>query len=125
LACASLFFFFSACGNQHSNQIPITVTYSQGFAPPSSMIVNQTCGIAATVANDPKFAGVNWACTPTSQCGSFTPITTQSTVPTTYTAPAGVPPGNNVSITATSVADPSKSATSTILITLDTSTCLQ
>jgi len=65
----------------------------------------------ATIANGAAGEQVNWSCTPVSACGSFMPTTTASGAATTYTAPANVPPGNQVNIVATSsinnVASPS------------------
>jgi hypothetical protein len=126
LLCVAIALSLPACGNQHSSQVPITVTFSAGFLPPTSAFVSEQCGIAATIANDPKFAGVTWACTPASQCGTFNPSSTPSTVPTTYTSPSSIPAGNNVSITAISVSDTTKSAAAQVQITLNTdSGCVQ
>ena len=49
-------------------------------------------------------------------CGSFNPATTGNEVPTTYTAPAAIPPGNTVTVTATSVTDSTKSVSASIVI---------
>ena len=107
LSCALL----AACGSQNSSTIPITITFTQGFLPPTSMMEGDSCGIAATVANDPKNAGVNWsvACASEPQCGSFSAFPTSSGVPVTYTAPGNIPAGDGtVTVTATSVTDPTK-----------------
>jgi hypothetical protein len=50
-------------------------------------------------------------------CGSLAPTTTPNEEPTTYTAPSAIPAGNTVTVTATSVADPTKSASQSIVIT--------
>jgi len=79
------------------------------------MMIGDSCGIAATVTNDPQNAGVNWAvaCGSEPQCGYFSPFPTSSGVPVTYTAPTAIPSGNTVTVTATSVTDPTKSVSST------------
>lgn len=108
-----------------SATIPITsniqVTFSTGFAPPSSANINSQFEVAATVANDPNGStdgnGVNWTvtCGSTGACGSFNPTSTITT-PSTYTAPAAVPSGNTVTITATSVTDYTKTVSGTVTI---------
>lgn len=107
---AAMIVLLAACGNQNSSLPAITVTFTPSFLPPTSMIVNEQCGIAATVTNDNKNAGVNWkvTCGSEGQCGSFSAFPTSSAVPVTYTAPATIPNGNTVTITATSVTDPTK-----------------
>jgi hypothetical protein len=92
----------------------IAVTFSSGFAPPSSLNINQTAETAATVTGDPNNNGVNWTvtCGSAGACGSFSPTSTGSAVPTTYTAPAAIPTGSTVTITATSISDYTKTVTS-------------
>jgi len=101
----------AACGSQNSSTIPITVTFTQGFLPPTSMMEGDSCGIAATVTNDNKDAGVNWSvtCASAPQCGSFSLFPTSSGVPVTYTAPGNPPAGDGtVTVTAASVTDSTK-----------------
>lgn len=101
----------------------IAVTLST--PPPTSMPVSTTASIVAQVANDSPTPpnGVNWSCTASDggNCGSFSPTSTASGVATTYTAPSAIPgDGGTVTITATSAADPTKSATSNpVTITTD------
>jgi hypothetical protein len=82
------------------------------FNPP------EQCGVAATVTNDSKNQGVSWTATCDSSgagaCGTFTPLIAKSasTVPITYTAPAAAPTGGTVTLTATSITDPTKSISS-------------
>lgn len=99
--------------------LPIAVTLS---STPATLAVGGTTGVSAAITNDISTQGVNWsvalASTPNvpcaaSVCGSFNLAQTQSGVLTTYTAPAMSPPGGTVTITAMSVGDPTKSATST------------
>ncbi len=74
-------------------------------APPS-LSLSGTANVSAIVFGDSANAGVNWTAT----AGTFNPAQTQSGVPTTYTAPSAIPSGGKVTITATSVTDPTKSA---------------
>lgn len=75
-----------------------------------SLVTKQSVNLTATVSNDIGAAGVTWSAAGTgcsgSACGTFTNVTPASA---TYTAPAT--PGT-FTITATSVADNSKTATS-------------
>jgi hypothetical protein len=83
---------------------------------PAEIQVGTTANIIATVANDAQNKGVTWSCTP-APCGAFSPATTASGIPTTYTAPVSVPAGNAVTVTATSVADAAMSASATFVVT--------
>jgi len=105
-----------ACGDPKYQAPAITVTFSTSFPPPTALDTSATAGIAAVVANDPQIAGVNFTCLPASQCGTFTPSTIASNVPTSYQAPPTVPPGSTVTVTATSVTDSTKSVSATITI---------
>ncbi len=89
---------------------------------PASLAVGGTTNLIALVTNDVNTLGVNWTtsidgttCIPTI-CGSFSPPQTLSGVTTAYTAPTAVPQGGTVTLTATSVADGTKSASWTITI---------
>lgn len=91
---------------------PIAVALTK--QPPSSLTTNATFVLMAQVSNDPTGAGLYWTATcGSAACGSFS--ATQGS-PTTYTAPASVPDGGNVTITATSVADTTKSASASLSI---------
>jgi chitodextrinase len=85
-----------------SGNISVTISPKRG-----GLTLSQTMPFTATVTNDVASAGVTW----TASSGSFT---TQSTSAATYVAPnsAGV-----VTVTATSVADGTQSATATIGVT--------
>jgi len=80
--------------------------------------VGGTADFSAQVNNDGANAGVTWtvACS-VAPCGSVLPTSTQSGMPTTYTAPA-TPPTSNLSITltGTSITDITKSATVTVTV---------
>lgn len=97
--------------------IPISVTFAA--APPASLQVSASFALRALITNDVTAnPQVQWtvACG-AAACGSFSPATTGSDVATTYSAPAAIPPGNSVTVTATSVTDPTKSASAAIVMT--------
>ena len=100
----------SACGTQTSQSF-ITVSFTPGFMP-TAMKYGEQCGVAATITNDYKNQGVTWsaACSP-APCGTFNPGISDSTDPVTYESPASGG-ATSVIITATSVTDPTKKATS-------------
>jgi hypothetical protein len=102
--------------------IPISVAF---FAPtPASLQVNAAFTLSAAITNDVSAnPQVNWtvACG-AADCGSFNPVTTTNEGRTTYTAPASIPPGGSVNVTVTSVTDPTKSASSSIIINAATPT---
>jgi hypothetical protein len=95
--------------------LPISINFAP--APPSALPVSGTASLKAVLTNDYASGGVNWstACG-SAACGSFSAAQTASGVATTYTAPASVPSGGSVQVTATSVTDPTKSVTATITI---------
>lgn len=106
-----------ACGNQNSTMPAIVVTFTPGFTPPAAMATGGSAGIAATITNGPQNAVVNWSATcGSTDCGSFNPTSTASTIPTTYTAPASVPSGGTVTVIATSANDATKSVSASITI---------
>lgn len=115
---------FASSTVDHTRFTSVTLTIgglpiSVGFAPaaPSVLGVNATVQLKAALTNDATNAGVNWSvlCGSTA-CGSFSATQTISGVITTYTAPAAIPNGGTVKVTATSVADPTKAVSSTIQI---------
>jgi hypothetical protein len=118
----TLIFFLAACGSQNSTPPPIIVIFTPGFTPPATMShqsPGNTAGIAAPITNGPQNSNtVGWTVTCGSEplCGSFDPPSTPSTIPTTYTAPASIPAGNTVTVTATYGGDSTKSVSATITI---------
>jgi hypothetical protein len=116
---------YASATSDHSRSSSVTLTIvglgiSVGFAPapPSTLQTSASTQIKVVVNNDAANAGVNWsALCASSDCGSFSPAKTASGVATTYTAPASVPTGGTVRVTATSVTDPTKAVSSTITIT--------
>jgi hypothetical protein len=97
--------------------VTFLVSISLGTAPPASLQASGTANVSALVTNDPGSLGVAWSCAPSGSCGSFNPSSTTSGGVTVYTAPATVPAGGNVTITATSVTDNTKNTNQTITIT--------
>ena len=118
LTALTLIVFLAACGSRNSTPAAIVVTFTPAFTPPASMNTGSTAGIAATVTNGPQNGTVGWTVTCGSEplCGSFSPTSTASTIPTTYTAPVSVPTGGTVTVTATSGSDSMKSVSATITI---------
>jgi len=101
---------------------PISIQITQGV-PTGSMVANSGAPLVATVSNDPENEGVDWTVTCGSPgagaCGTFSlsPPHTASGASITYNAPASVPAGNTVTVTAASTTDPTKTATETVTIT--------
>jgi hypothetical protein len=88
----------------------------------ASVQTGLTKNITATVSNDPQNKGVKWAlsgagCTGAT-CGTLSAASSASGAAITYTAPASVPTPAIVTLTAQSVADVSKTAVTTITVTL-------
>jgi hypothetical protein len=77
--------------------------------------------VTATVTNDAGGRGVTWSVSALGclgpSCGTIGPVTTASGVAATYTAPGAVPTPATVTLTATSIADPTKTASAMITIT--------
>lgn len=95
--------------------LAITVSAAPGSA---TVMFGKTASFTATVANDPGNKGVAWTVTcSTAPCGSVSPTSTSSGVATTYTAPSNPPASNlTVTITATSVADNTKTNVATVTV---------
>jgi len=83
-------------------------------APPTSLAVNASATLMATatfpIANSGGNTAVTWAvtCGSPGGCGTFGPSADAAGI--TYTAPAAIPAGATVTVTATSVADTGKFA---------------
>lgn len=96
---------------------PISVTVSPATTYVSTSGATRTAHFVATVANDSNLSGVKWTATcGNASCGSIT-AQTASDVAATFLGPTTVPTGSKVSLTATSVSDPTKFATATATIT--------
>ena len=96
----------SGCGGGSSAPaISVAVRASAG-----TVDGNDSTTLTATVANDPTSAGVSWTVN-----GGGT-LSNRSTSSATYTAPAPSNSALTVTVTATSAADPSKTASATIIV---------
>ena len=97
-------------------QHPISVAFY--MLPPAFMPTGTSAPISAHITNDISAnPQVTWSVTcNSSACGSFSTTTTGDEISTTYTAPPSVPAGGSVSVTATSVTDPTKSISANIPI---------
>jgi len=94
----------------------VTVPALSVVVDPSAATVDAggTQTLTATVQSDPAGKGVTWTISPTSGAGALSNATSTSV---TYAAPASVPPSDvTVTITATSLTDPTRSGTATILL---------
>lgn len=108
-----------------SSSVALTITglaisIALSPVPPSTLTVNGTASLTAILSNDTASGGASWTVScgsmGTDACGSLSATDTASGVATTYTAPAAVPVGGIVTVRATSVTDPTKSASATITI---------
>src|SRR5580700_4726325 len=88
----------SGCGGSSTPAIAVTLTSSS-----TGIDQGQTATLTASVANDTKSAGVQW-----SLSGSGT-LSGQTTSSATYNAPNPVTGAFTVTVTATSITDPTKS----------------
>jgi hypothetical protein len=103
----------SACSSGHGSSTTTTPpTIAISTPPPTSLQVSASATIAATTTND-NGAGVDWSCTPTGSCGTFSMSHTDSAATTVYTAPSSA---GSVTITAASTKDPSVTAMVTVTI---------
>jgi hypothetical protein len=108
---------FSGCGGATQQPGPSSILVTLTSPPPSSLAASATASISATITNDTVGGGVNWSCTPTSACGSFSPASTANSASTTFTAPSAGPPGGQVVISAISATDSTKKASASVMIT--------
>jgi hypothetical protein len=109
-----------ACGDGKYQAPAIVVTFDlENYPIPTSLDTGAYTAVAAIVANDTKNRGVTFSCVPDSPagaCGTFSPASAGSDIPVCYLAPDQIPSENPVTITATSVTDPTKSASANITI---------
>ncbi len=108
---------FRAAGSAPPPPISVSV------APPTASVTSggASQGFTATLQNDTQNKGVTWSlsgagCTGTA-CGMLSAVTATTV---SYSAPATLPSPPTVTLKATSVADNTKSATSTITVTQGT-----
>jgi len=99
--------------------LPISVAIVASTPAPFTLAPSGTMSLAGTLSNDYTVGGgyLNWslACR-SSDCGSLNSTKSASGASVTYIAPAATPAGNTVTVTATSVTDPSVS--NSIIITI-------
>jgi len=108
----------AACGGGSGGNSPEPIAVAFAAQPPSSLAPSKTATLSADVTNDSRGAGVSWTVTCGSpQCGSFSPSSTASGAMTSFKAPAAVPTGKTVIVSATSLSDSTKSVSTTITIT--------
>jgi hypothetical protein len=122
-----------ASSNHTPRALDVTVTgvgiaFSQ--TPFSPLVTSGQETMSAVVTGDASNAGVDWtvACG-SSNCGSVNPTHTVSGDATTtgattfYTAPATIPQGGSVTLTATSTDDPTTSVTANVVIIPPNTAC--
>jgi hypothetical protein len=97
-------------------ETPISVSINPPV--PASLPTSASVPLSALISNDlSPSPQVQWSATcGSSACGSFSAATTGNGTSTTYTAPSAVPAGGTVNVIATSVTDPTKSASARISI---------
>jgi hypothetical protein len=99
---------------------PIAVAIVASTASPFTLAAGGTMSLTGTLSNDYTVGGgsINWdlSCQ-SSDCGTLSSTKTVTGTAITYTAPAAVPTGNTVTVTATSVTDPTVSDSIIITIT--------
>jgi len=99
---------------------PISVAIVASTAPPFTLPAGETMSLTGTLSNDYTVGGgsINWSLScQSSDCGSLSATKTTSGTAVTFTAPSTVPTGNTVTVTATSVTDPTESNSIIITIT--------
>jgi hypothetical protein len=99
--------------------LPISVSVAPGW---SSVAPGGVQRFVAPVTNDPSLSGVTWTlsqngapCSPA--CGTISPESTTGIALTTYMAPSTIPNALQVTITATSIANPIRMGSVTLAIT--------
>ncbi|MEI9979862.1 MAG: hypothetical protein WDN23_12865 [Edaphobacter sp.] len=99
---------------------PISVAIVASTPPPFTLSVSGTMSLTGVLSNDYTVGGgsISWSLScQSSDCGSLGATKTASGTAITYTAPAIGPKGNTVTVTATSVTDPTQSNSIIITIT--------
>ena len=107
--------------------IVVVVSPTSGFIPVGATAALNATPFTVAVNNDTSGQGATWTLTQSgtacsSTCGTISPVSTgactPNCAPTTYAAPSSVPANNQVTLTATSVEDTTKSNSATITLTL-------
>jgi hypothetical protein len=116
----SLAFILSGCSSGGGGGTPVTPVITVTLSPSTPQTINagQTVNFTATVTNDPAVAGVMFGVAGTgctgAACGTFTNVTKTTA---TYNAPLAVTANLAVTVTATSVTNPAKSASTGVTVT--------
>jgi hypothetical protein len=126
LLSAAIIAVLAGCGGSTTNvqnpPAPPSSAISIAFqpAPVASVTLNSNTPITAVVSNDPSNAGVDWAllCQGNANCGTLSPLHTQSGAPTTYMPPNTIS-GNSqaVTIEAFATADHTQNVVTAITVT--------
>jgi len=109
----------SGSGNQLTNPPEIVVTVT---GAPDSTAVGTSFDLQASVANDSSNKGVRWAISPATGSGT---LSSAAPFSVTYNAPAALPAQSAVTITATSVASPSRLGSATFKLTAPVSAVIR
>jgi hypothetical protein len=106
------------CGGGSSGTPPASPIGVSVSPSASTVQAGATQNVIATVTNDESNRGVTWTVSCSSiPCGSVSPAFTPSGAPTSYAPPVALPAANlSVRLTATSVADSTKTATAAITV---------
>ena len=117
LLTAVVFISVVGCGRGSSISSPPSPATAVSVSPTTATVpTGSTVRLTGIVSNNASNGGVVWSVScSAAQCGTISPATTQSGMPATYTAPATMPANTNVTVTATTVADKSKSATAILI----------
>ena len=110
--CISLLITLAACGGGGNSGKNISVSLSGASA---TILPNGTFNLTASVSGDSSNAGVSW-----SSSGAGGVLSNLTTTSATYTAPNFTPDPASVIITATSIANTTKSASVTFTIVAPT-----
>lgn len=117
LLTAALLAAMPSCGGG-GKAAPPAISVSLAPAAQTTIDQGQTVNFTATVANDSSNKGVTWSVSGTACTGAACGTLTNTTATTAkYNAPASVSSNLTVSVKATSVADTTKSASSTVVVT--------
>ena len=113
------------CGSSSSARAGlISITNVGGSGQLTSLAVGSALRASMTPINDRLGSGIDWSVTcggspltgmvTGTACGSFSPVHTSDGGATTYTAPALIPVGSTVTLTASVTSDPSASTSITL-----------
>ena len=117
----------AGCSTTRPQLGAVSVTDSKTGTAISSVIVNATANVSVSVGSDGPNLGVDWTLicggSPNTAieaasvaCGTLNPVHVGSSIDMLYTAPAYIPVGSTVTLTAAVTSDPSVSASVTLTI---------